>query len=138
MLCGVITETFHAEAQKVVYISHIIVLEVRILSVNVGQSTHFASGALISVIVILDRSKSVGMIELVVATYCIVEVRQHCGMVDSGMVGEHVYYNLHAIFVCTVHHGFELITVAKKIVAYLPVNGLVIVIPFTSDGITLL
>ena len=66
MLGCVIAEATHTQRQQVVDISHVVSLEVGILGVDIGQTTHHACGTLIAVVVVDDIIEAVGVEEVLV------------------------------------------------------------------------
>ena len=135
MLGRVVTEAACAEVYEVVDVLHVVVLEVGILSVHVGQSAHLAGGALHAVVVVGYVGESVGVEEVVVAAHGIVEAGEHGGVVDGGVVGEYVDDDLYTVSVCAVAHSLELVARAQGVVAYGPVGGLIIIVPFALHAV---
>ena len=78
------------------------------------------------------------MPEAVAATCCSKHVGGDCSGVKCRMIGEHVHKYLDIIFACAVTHGLELVTCTELIVAHLPVDRLIVVVPFALYGVTLL
>ena len=110
-------------------------LEVGIFGVDIFQPAHFTCGTLQAVVVVGDRGESVGMEQVLMAAHGIVERRQYGFVVDSSVIGKHVDNHAHAVFAGTVAHSLESVAVTDFIVAYLPVGGLVIVVPFAFDAV---
>ncbi len=61
MFCGVITESLHTKAQKIIDICQVVMLKIRIFGVHIRQAAHLSGCALITVIIITDIVKSVCM-----------------------------------------------------------------------------
>ena len=129
VFCGVISETAGAESYEVVDIFHVIVLEIRVFGIDVGESAHFAGCTLHTVIIVCYIGETVGMEKIFVAADRIVKAGQHGRMVDGCVVGQHVNDDTDTIIVGAVAHRFECIAVTEHIVAYGPVCRLVIVVP---------
>ena len=77
------------------------------------------------------------MIEVFVSAYGSIECRKDGMVVDSRMIGQYIYQNAHAVFVCAVTHRLERITITEHIIADGPVGGLVVVVPFAFHRIFL-
>ena len=87
VFCGVISETAGAESYEVVDIFHVIVLEIRVFGIDVGESAHFAGCTLHTVIIVCYIGETVGMEKIFVAADRIVKAGQHGRMVDGCVVG---------------------------------------------------
>ncbi len=135
VLGGVVAEAAGTEVDKVVYVLQEIVLEIGILRVHVGQTSHLAGSTFHAVVPLGYWLEAVGVEQIVVAAYGIVESGKHSGVVHSGVVGQHVHDNAYAIFICAVGHLLEVVAGAQHVVADSPVGWLVIVVPLAHDRV---
>ena len=58
-----------------------------------------------------------------------VEFLSHRVCVECRVIGKHVHDYLYSIFGGRVHHLFHLVAAAEICIAYLPVSGLIIIVP---------
>lgn len=130
VLGRVVAESARATGQHVVDILHVVVLEIGILGVDVGQRAHLARRALVAVTVVLDGPQAVGMEQVLTAIHGTVQARVNLGAVDDRVVGKHIDDDAQAKSLGLVTHRLELIARAQLIVADGPIRRLVMVIPF--------
>ena len=131
MLGRVVAETTHAALDQIVAILQVVGLEVGILSVDVGKTAHLASGALQTVVVVSNLIETRGMIEVLVSTHSCVEFVTYACVIDGSMVRQDIDDDADAIFAGFVAELLEFLTGTNHVVADLPIDRLVIIIPAT-------
>ena len=132
MFGSVIAKTACTTGNQIVDILHEVALEFRVFCVYIRKSAHGTGCTLIAVVVVLHNIQTVGMIQVVAATYGFDEIFCYGCCVECCVIGQYVNKNFYAVFFRFVAHGFEFFTCAELIVSDLPVNRLVVEIPFAG------
>ena len=131
MLGCVVTETAHTTLDQVVAILQVVGLEVGILGVDVGQTAHLACCALQTIVVVANLIKTSGVIEVLVSTDGGIEFVTNASVVDGRVIGQNIDNDANAILASLFAELLEVLTSSDHVVANLPIDRLVIVIPAT-------
>ena len=131
MLGCVVTETAHTTLDQVVAILQIVGLEVGVLGVDVGQTAHLACSALQTIVVVANLIKASGVIEVLVSTDGGIEFVTYACVVDGSVIGQNIDNDANAILASLLAELLEVLTCTNHVVANLPIDRLVIVIPAT-------
>ena len=129
VLGRVIAEAPGTTSQHVVDKLHVVVLEIRILGVHVGQRTHLARRALVAVAVVLDRPQAVGVEQVLAAIHGAVEARVDLRAVNHRVIGQHIHNHAQPQTLGLGAHRLELVARPQLIITYRPVRRLVVIIP---------
>ena len=129
VLGRVIAEATGTASQHIVDILHVVVLEIGVLGVHVGQRTHFTCRALVAVAVVLDGPQAVGVEQVFAAMHGAVQAGIDLGAVNHRVVGQHIHNDAQPQTLSLGTHRLELVARAQLVVADGPVGRLVVVIP---------
>ena len=129
VLCCIVAESADTETKKVVDKLHVIFLEIRILGIDIRQSSHAPECALGAVLIVGDGREAVGMEHFVTSSHSLVKFLRHCIGVESGMVRKNIHNYFYAISCSRIHHLFHLVAAAEIGVSHFPVGRLIIIVP---------